>query len=127
VKRELLFALQKKRYQKHMVQEVQDERRSFDLDVLACPRCGGRLRVIATIQAPVAVRTILAHLGPSGGEGAAGTAFVRPMRRLGQIERSPAFFDGVVVSGEEAEATECLPDALHARRASLSREPPPAR
>jgi hypothetical protein len=25
-------------------------RRVFDLDVLACPRCGGRLQVIATVQ-----------------------------------------------------------------------------
>jgi hypothetical protein len=25
-------------------------RRSFDVDVLACPRCGGRLRWIATIE-----------------------------------------------------------------------------
>ena len=38
-------------------------RRVFDLDVLACPRCGGRLRVIATIQDPAVARTILAHLG----------------------------------------------------------------
>jgi len=37
--------------------------RMFDLDVLACPRCGGRLRVIATIQDPAVARTILAHLG----------------------------------------------------------------
>jgi uncharacterized protein YbaR (Trm112 family) len=37
-------------------------RRVFDLDVLACPRCGGRLRVIATIQDPLAVQAILAHL-----------------------------------------------------------------
>jgi hypothetical protein len=38
-------------------------RRVFDLDVLACPRCGGRLRLIATVQDTGAVRTILAHLG----------------------------------------------------------------
>jgi Putative transposase len=38
-------------------------RRVFDLDVLACPRCGGRLRVIATVQDSAVVRTILAHLG----------------------------------------------------------------
>ena len=37
-------------------------RRVFDLDVLACPRCGGRLRVIATVQDPRAVQAILAHL-----------------------------------------------------------------
>ena len=39
--------------------------RVFDLDVLACPRCGGRLRVIATIQDPAVARTILADLGRS--------------------------------------------------------------
>jgi hypothetical protein len=37
-------------------------RRVFDLDVLACPRCRGRLRVIATVQDPLAVQAILAHL-----------------------------------------------------------------
>ena len=37
-------------------------RRTFGLDVLACPRCGGRLRLVALIdQAPV-VRHILRHL-----------------------------------------------------------------
>jgi hypothetical protein len=40
-------------------------RRVFDLDVLACPRCGGRLLVIATVQDPLAVQAILAHLGRS--------------------------------------------------------------
>ena len=34
--------------------------------VLACPRYGGRLRVIATVQDPAVVRTILAHLARSG-------------------------------------------------------------
>ena len=38
-------------------------RRVFDLDALACPRCGGRVRVIATVQDPVVACTILAHLG----------------------------------------------------------------
>ena len=38
-------------------------RRVFDLDVLACPPCGGRLRPIATVQDPAVVGTILAHLG----------------------------------------------------------------
>ena len=37
--------------------------RVFALDVLACPRCGGRLRVIAIVQDPAIVRTILAHGG----------------------------------------------------------------
>jgi hypothetical protein len=38
-------------------------RRSFGLDVLACPCCGGRLRLIATILDPRVVRRILDHLG----------------------------------------------------------------
>jgi len=41
-------------------------RRVFALDVLACPRCGGRLRVIATVHDPLAVQAILAHLARSG-------------------------------------------------------------
>jgi len=40
--------------------------RVFALDVLACPPCGGRLRVIATVQNPLAVQAILAHLRRSG-------------------------------------------------------------
>jgi hypothetical protein len=38
-------------------------RRVFDLDVLACPRCGGRLRLIATVADPAVVGKIRAHLG----------------------------------------------------------------
>jgi len=38
-------------------------RRVFDLDVLACPRCGGRMSVIATIEAVDVLRKILSHLG----------------------------------------------------------------
>jgi hypothetical protein len=41
-------------------------RRMFGLDVLACPRCGGRLRVIAAVQDPLAVQAFLAHLARSG-------------------------------------------------------------
>ena len=38
-------------------------RRTFGIDVLACPRCGGRLRLVALIdQAPV-IHRILRHLG----------------------------------------------------------------
>ncbi|MBI3104163.1 MAG: hypothetical protein HYY95_00990 [Candidatus Rokubacteria bacterium] len=41
-------------------------RRLLDLDVLARPRCGGRLRVIASVQDPAVVRALLAHLARSG-------------------------------------------------------------
>ena len=37
-------------------------RRAFDIDVLACPRCGGRLRLHAVVEDPAAVRAILAAL-----------------------------------------------------------------
>jgi hypothetical protein len=40
-------------------------RRAFDIDVLACPRCGGRLRLIATVEDPDAIRAILAALAVS--------------------------------------------------------------
>ena len=37
--------------------------RTFGFDVLACPRCGGRLRLIALIEQAEVVRRILRHLG----------------------------------------------------------------
>ena len=42
--------------------------RAFAIDVLACPHCGGRLRLIATLHDPAVIRKILAHLdrSPSG-------------------------------------------------------------
>ena len=33
------------------------------LELLACPRCGGRLRLIATVEDPDAIRAILADVG----------------------------------------------------------------
>ena len=37
--------------------------RAFAVDVLACPHCGGRLRLIATLHDPAVIQKILAHLG----------------------------------------------------------------
>jgi len=37
--------------------------RSFGFDVLACPRCGGRLRLVAVIEEARVIRRILGHLG----------------------------------------------------------------
>jgi len=37
--------------------------RAFGIDVLACPRCGGRLRLLATVEEPEAIRAILDSLG----------------------------------------------------------------
>lgn len=38
-------------------------RSAFDIDVLACPRCGGRLRLVATVEEPGAIRGILTSPG----------------------------------------------------------------
>ena len=38
-------------------------RRTFGFDVLACARCGGRLRLVALIEEARAVARILGHLG----------------------------------------------------------------
>ena len=40
-------------------------RRTFGFDVLACPRCGGRLRLIALIEQVAVIQRILRHLGLS--------------------------------------------------------------
>jgi hypothetical protein len=37
--------------------------RVWAVDVLECPQCGGRLRVLAAIQSPEAIRKILDCLG----------------------------------------------------------------
>ena len=37
--------------------------RTFGFDVLACPRCGGRFRLVALIEHAETVRRILRHLG----------------------------------------------------------------
>jgi hypothetical protein len=38
-------------------------RRGLDIDVLACPQCGGRLKLIATITDPHVAQRIVTHLG----------------------------------------------------------------
>jgi hypothetical protein len=37
-------------------------RRAFEADVLACPRCGGRMVVLATIDDAAVIQRILTHL-----------------------------------------------------------------
>jgi len=40
-------------------------RRAFEADVLACPKCGGRMILLATIDDPTVIHRILTHLGLS--------------------------------------------------------------
>jgi hypothetical protein len=60
-------------------------RRTFAFDVLACPRCGGRLRPVALIQQASVVQRILRHLGlPT--EVPEPRPARAPPRRLGTLE-----------------------------------------
>ena len=45
-------------------------KRLFDIDITICPRCGGRLRVIADITDPTTIEKILNHVAraPPGNE-----------------------------------------------------------
>ena len=55
--------------------------RAFDLDVLRCPRCAGRMELIATIDDPAVIARILAHLGlPGARDGPEPAAAVSPPR-----------------------------------------------
>ena len=38
-------------------------RRTWGLDVLACPKCGHRMELIAAIEDPVVAGRILSHMG----------------------------------------------------------------
>ena len=56
-------------------------RRAFDLDVLCCPRCAGRMELIATIDDPAVIHRILAHLElPEVRDGPPPAAAVSPPR-----------------------------------------------
>ncbi|NNC77823.1 MAG: hypothetical protein HKN77_07660 [Woeseiaceae bacterium] len=42
-------------------------KRVFAIDIETCRQCGGRLRVIASIEAPAVIERILEHLGRDAG------------------------------------------------------------
>lgn len=64
--------------------------RSFGFDVLACPRCGGRLRLIALIEEARVIHRILGHLGLPTEVPAACPARPppRPVGPLGRVDGS---------------------------------------
>jgi hypothetical protein len=62
-------------------------RRAFEADVLACPRCGGRMVVLATLDDPAVIRRILTHLGLSLEPGEAAPGRRRPGRTSRQRDR----------------------------------------
>lgn len=42
---------------------MQYEACSFNIDVMACEKCGGRMKFLALIEDPAVIRKILDHLG----------------------------------------------------------------
>jgi hypothetical protein len=46
----------------HPDQWAQRLKRVFNIDIETCAECGGDVRIIATIEDPVVIRKILAHL-----------------------------------------------------------------
>jgi hypothetical protein len=46
-------------------------KRVFGIDLETCRQCGGRLRVIASIEQPALIERILGHLGRAAGSGSA--------------------------------------------------------
>ena len=63
-------------------------RRTFGFDVLACPRCGGRLRLIALIDPAAVIQRILRHLGEP-----AEVPVPRPSRAPPLFERAASWDD----------------------------------
>jgi hypothetical protein len=62
-------------------------RRTFGFDVLACPRCGGRLRLIALIERATVIGRILRHLGVSTETPASRPARAPPLAGIPEFDR----------------------------------------
>ncbi len=60
-------------------------RRTFQFEVLVCPRCAGPMRLIRVIEDPSVIRTILAHLGLRTAPARAGPRAAVAMPRLAWI------------------------------------------
>jgi Putative transposase/Transposase zinc-binding domain len=68
--------------------------RTFGLDVLACPRCGGRLRLIAFIEQPAVIARVLVHLG---------LPTELPVPRAARPPPDQAWLDERITAGDEAD------------------------
>ena len=69
----------------HHWQEAQYDMSSFSIGVLACPQCGGRLRLIATLHDAAVIRELLGHLGITR----QGRVLVPPHRILAALPPDP--------------------------------------
>ena len=62
-------------------------KRVFAIDIAVCRRCGGRLRVIASIEDPAVIERILEHLARTGES--ADPAHPRQAKRRRRPSRAP--------------------------------------
>jgi hypothetical protein len=64
--------------------------RTFGFDVLACPRRGGRLRLVALIEHRTAVERILSHLGLPADRPSRGRTPRHRLERTGPVKPQEA-------------------------------------
>ena len=84
-------------------------RRSLGLDVLACPRCGGRLTLIALIEDPAVIVRVLGHLGLPIDIPAAQPARAPPLHLVG--DAPPTEVAGDQISSTNPPDPACSPSA----------------
>ena len=70
-------------------------RRSFGLDVLACPTCNGRMNLIAAIENPATAHRILSHLGLPPHAPPRGPPWRPTPPRLVALPHGPDDFDAI--------------------------------
>ena len=100
--------------------------RTFGLDVLACPRCGGRLRLVALIEEAAVIDRILRHLGLPTETPAPCPARAPPLpsgtSRRGWLGRRRRGLRRVFLSdGRTSVRRRCAPGRAAARRTRPSR------
>ncbi|MEM6531669.1 MAG: transposase [Myxococcota bacterium] len=59
--------------------------RVFEHDVLECPKCGGRMRIVATVTEPRTIRSILTSVGLPADSPSRGPRFAPSQMRLGEV------------------------------------------
>ena len=86
--------------------------RTFGLDVLTCPRCGGRLRLLALIEQTEVIERILRHLGLPTEIPDPCAARAPPLIEAGSLRRRPQRFRSLIMIGTRSGHAGGLPGPL---------------
>ena len=62
-------------------------KRVFNIDIETCSECGGDVRIIASIEDPVVIRKILAHLDEKAATAITARVFFTPKAGIGPCIR----------------------------------------